>query len=48
MASDLEAKAQRQIKRDPRDQEAEAKKEKKHLVAVVIAEVDHGKSVIDT
>lgn len=47
MASDQEAKAQRQTKRDQRDQEAEAKRGKKHPVVAVIVGADHGKSVTD-
>jgi hypothetical protein len=47
MASDQEAKAQLQTKRDRRDQEAEAKRGKKRPVVPVTEEADHGKSVTD-
>jgi hypothetical protein len=47
MASDQEAKAQLQIKRDPRDQKAEAKREKSLPALPVTEEADLGKSVTD-
>jgi hypothetical protein len=47
MASDQEAKAQLQTKRDQRDQKAEVKRGKSLPVLPVTEEADPGKSVID-